>query len=207
MDWDLPLAGPHNVRRMRPIPDQALSLLMAHCEAQPEQAPRLQRLRSWLEQRGMAGDDLAARTHWPAHLTVSALAWDGQQLLLIHHRASGLWLPPGGHLEPTDASLQAGALRELREETGLNAEQLGCGLLASELLDIDCHPIAARADKGEPAHWHHDYLFLVRTPAYVLQPQWTEVAGARWCTREQALAVGNARLQRALLALQELQAP
>ncbi|MBB5205372.1 8-oxo-dGTP pyrophosphatase MutT (NUDIX family) [Inhella inkyongensis] len=195
---------------MRPLPDQALSLLMAHCATHTEQAPRLQRLRSWLEERGSAGADLAARSHWPAHLTVSALAWEGERVLLIHHRASGLWLPPGGHLEATDLSLQAGALRELQEETGLCVEPEGLELpemelRASEVLDIDSHPIAARADKGEPAHWHHDFLFLVQlqgmTPAFEPQPQWAEVAGARWLTRAEALRLGNARLSRALQGL------
>jgi 8-oxo-dGTP pyrophosphatase MutT (NUDIX family) len=180
------------------LPDQALCLLMAHCVARPEQAPRLQRLRSWLEERASLGAELAHRRCWPAHLTVSALAWDPSldQVLLIEHRASGLWLPPGGHLEPEDLSLTQAALRELQEETGLQP-----GPQAPTLLDIDSHPIAARPEKGEAAHWHHDFLFLLPLAWAEPQPQWAEVSAARWFARTQALSLGNARLRRALAAV------
>jgi 8-oxo-dGTP diphosphatase len=40
------------------------------------------------------------------------------QVLVIHHRRLGTWLPIGGELEPGETPLEA-AVRELREETGL----------------------------------------------------------------------------------------
>lgn len=42
----------------------------------------------------------------------------GDELLLIHHRRLGKWLPPGGELETGETPLEAAA-RELKEETGL----------------------------------------------------------------------------------------
>lgn len=43
------------------------------------------------------------------------------RVLLVHHKALGLWLGVGGHLEldTVDASPDAALIREVREETGL----------------------------------------------------------------------------------------
>jgi 8-oxo-dGTP diphosphatase len=46
-----------------------------------------------------------------------------QEVLLVEHRKSGLWLPPGGHLEPGEDPWDA-AVRECREELGIQAEPL-----------------------------------------------------------------------------------
>lgn len=45
---------------------------------------------------------------------------DGKTLLL-RHKKLGLWLPPGGHIDENELPCDA-ALREIREETGLEAE-------------------------------------------------------------------------------------
>jgi 8-oxo-dGTP diphosphatase len=50
----------------------------------------------------------------------------------------GLWSLPGGHIEPGEAA-RAAALREVREETGVEAEVAG-------LLDI--HEVVRRDDQG-----------------------------------------------------------
>ncbi|WP_222106425.1 NUDIX hydrolase [Catellatospora sichuanensis] len=52
---------------------------------------------------------------------------DSGRLLLAAHRKSGLWLPPGGHVEPGETPWQA-AVRETAEELGIVATPWpGCG--------------------------------------------------------------------------------
>ena len=59
----------------------------------------------------------------PKHLVVYFIPVDAAErcLLLGDHRKSGLWLPPGGHVEDGEDPRQA-VIREAREELGIDAE-------------------------------------------------------------------------------------
>lgn len=50
--------------------------------------------------------------------SVAVYARRGDEVLVIHHRRLGTWLPIGGEIEAGETPLEA-AVRELREETGL----------------------------------------------------------------------------------------
>jgi len=54
----------------------------------------------------------------PTHVTSSAIVVGRAGVLLHRHKRLGIWIQPGGHLEPGE-DLAAGAVRETREETGL----------------------------------------------------------------------------------------
>jgi 8-oxo-dGTP pyrophosphatase MutT (NUDIX family) len=101
--------------------------------------------------------DCASR-HTPyGHVTASAwvLSPDRGSVLLTHHRKLERWLQPGGHVEQDD-SMQAAALREAREESGIEDLQL----LDEALFDLDVHLIPERRD--EPDHFHFDFRFLLQ---------------------------------------------
>lgn len=127
-------------------------LLRAYLARYPAESAQLEVL-----QRQLAKGDyqLNSRSNMTGHLTASALVLSEKgRCLLILHRALGRWLQPGGHLDPTEAP-QAGALRELAEETGLI-------LTANhgQPVDLDSHLIPASASKGEGEHLHHDFQYV-----------------------------------------------
>lgn len=130
-----------------------------------------------------AGDALDRRDTVPGHVTTSAIVLDetGQGVLLVHHRALGRWLQPGGHWEPAPGFLDSAA-REAREEAGvanllLHPWHPDAGLP----IDIDTHPIPANPRRGEPPHWHFDVRFAFVAPRdTVLAAQEDEVTGVAW---------------------------
>ena len=97
--------------------------------------------------------------HQPrAHFTASAFVVDesGARACLVAHAKLGRLLQPGGHVEPTDLSLEAAALREAHEETALELEPHPT---APRPFDLDIHEIPERP--GEPAHFHLDVRYLL----------------------------------------------
>ena len=99
-----------------------------------------------------------ARTQFvPGHITASCFILDPEgRLLLHHHRRLNRWLQMGGHLEPGEDPVAA-ALREGREESGLEDLRI----VSEGIADLDVHPIPA--GRGEPEHRHYDVRYIART--------------------------------------------
>ena len=96
----------------------------------------------------------------PAHLTASALILDAtaSHVLLTLHRKGGFWAQVGGHCEPADATLADAALREAREESGID----GLRLVGGGPVDLDRHALSsAFGTCGE----HLDVRYAVVAPA------------------------------------------
>lgn len=129
------------------------------------------------------------RSTLEGHVTGSAFVVDRSQqfALLLHHAKLNRWVQPGGHLDDTDESPAAGALREAVEETGID----GLTLASHALYDVDVHPIPERNKDGlhEPAHFHFDARYLVIAPTDHVSIS-TESLGFRWLSLEE-LATGN----------------
>lgn len=120
------------------------------------------------------------RSTLEGHITSSAWVMDSSKsfALLLHHAKLDCWLQPGGHLDDSDDSPAAGALREAKEETGLSALQLA----DKNIFDVDVHHIPARG--AEPAHLHYDlrYLIISTDSAVTISD---ESLGARWIAVDQ----------------------
>jgi 8-oxo-dGTP pyrophosphatase MutT (NUDIX family) len=125
------------------------------------------------------------------HFTASAFVVDetGARTCLVMHEKLGRLLQPGGHIEPTDLSAESAALREAREETGLELEPHPT---APKPFDLDVHRIPDRA--GEASHWHLDVRFL-------LVGRGEPCAGAAWYVVGEAGDESVARLAAKALRL------
>ncbi len=99
-----------------------------------------------------------SREEATAHFTASAFVVDEscEHVCLVTHAKLGRLLQPGGHVEPSDATLEAAALREAQEETSLELEFHPA---APRPFDLDIHLIPERPD--EPQHFHLDVRYLV----------------------------------------------
>jgi 8-oxo-dGTP pyrophosphatase MutT (NUDIX family) len=179
------------------ISDAAISDAVAtYLEQHPEEAEQLSTPLRLLAQ----DQDFASRRSFPMHVTVGALlVRDGSEILLIDHLAYGLTLQPGGHLEPTDATLIEAAVRELTEETGIDPSQV---VSVSQVpVYVEYGQVPARSEKDEPEHYHLDIGYAFTTArAQVGRIQESEITGAGWYPLDLAERLVGGRIARAISA-------
>jgi 8-oxo-dGTP pyrophosphatase MutT (NUDIX family) len=177
-----------------PVSDSDISdVLSVYLEHYPDDVELLSEPLRLLSQ----GEDFASRRTFPMHVTVGALVVRDTEVLLIEHRAYGIKLQPGGHLEPTDDTLIEAAVRELVEETGIDRDEV---FPASQIpVYVEYGRVPARPEKDEPAHYHLDIGYsFVTACADVGRIQESEVRGAAWHPRGVAERVVGHRIARAI---------
>jgi 8-oxo-dGTP diphosphatase len=108
----------------------------------------------------------------PKHLVVYFVPVDAAErcLLLGDHRKSGLWLPPGGHVEDGEDPRMA-VVRETREELGIAAES-----------DDKPFFLTVTPTKGANRHLDVDLWFVLRVTRHEarLNPDQREFKAVRW---------------------------
>jgi 8-oxo-dGTP pyrophosphatase MutT (NUDIX family) len=98
------------------------------------------------------------------------------ELLVIHHRRLGVWLPPGGELHPGETPLEAAA-RELFEETGLAGR-------FPRTSDVDGVPpglIGYEEHTAGSKGLHMNFVFVCDVDAQEIRPN-DEFTDWRWVT-------------------------
>jgi 8-oxo-dGTP pyrophosphatase MutT (NUDIX family) len=120
--------------------------------------------------------------HEKIDFTVAIFVVHEGRVLVIHHRKLDRWLPLGGHIELDEDPEQA-ALREAREESGLEVELLGerppttepgtRALIGPRFLDI--HRIT-------DTHEHIGMIYWARPKNGSVTLSATEHHDIRWCS-------------------------
>jgi len=148
--------------------------LRAHRAEDDAEARHLARIAAFVEGHADPFD----RRIPEGHLTGSAfvIGDGGRRVLLLHHRKLQRWLQPGGHADVGETAGEVVALREAREETGLEGLRLHAA--APRPLDVDVHLIPARL--GEPAHEHLDLRYLALADEGALVPARAEARVVKW---------------------------
>ncbi len=125
-----------------------------------------------------------AHIHEKIDFTVAIFVVQHGKVLVVHHRNLGKWLPLGGHIE-LDEDPETAALREAKEESGLDIELMGDrpptteagtrALIAPRFLDI--HRINEK-------HEHIGMIYWARPKNGTLMLSATEHHDIRWCSSE-----------------------
>ena len=144
-----------------------------------------------------------AHIHEKIDFTVAIFVVHNGKVLLIHHRRLDQWLPLGGHIE-LDEDPEIAALREAKEESGLEVELIGerppttepgtRALIAPRFLDIhritDTHEHIgmiywARPKNGRvtlSAVEHHEIRWCSTSELDTLQPPMSDAV--KWYCRK-----------------------
>jgi len=97
---------------------------------------------------------------------------------MVHHKKSGLWLSPGGHIDKGETVVEA-LNREIDEELGVK-----------DFYDIDPTPflltITPIENQSQPCKKHYDIWYLVETDGSNFNINPTEFHDTKWLTIDEA---------------------
>jgi 8-oxo-dGTP pyrophosphatase MutT (NUDIX family) len=115
---------------------------------------------------------------------------DGGRVLLVKHKSFGIWIFPGGHMDAREDP-DVAALRECKEETGLDVELVDCGRLkfANERINSKPLPMLIAEDKAvypDETHYHYSMTYLAtlkdKNDRLIFDP--VESTDIRWFSKE-----------------------
>lgn len=143
-----------------------------------------------LERLTWPGDPFSEAAN-PHHVTSSAFVVSSRGVILHLHRRLGIWVQPGGHVDPGETP-EAACVRETLEETGLCARHLDPPLL----FHVDVHP-------GPRGHTHYDLRYVLSAPPVDPAPPPGESPEVYWFSFDVAPGRAEPALAPALAKLGE----
>jgi 8-oxo-dGTP pyrophosphatase MutT (NUDIX family) len=123
------------------------------------------------------------------HVTSSAFVVSSRGVILHLHRRLGIWVQPGGHVDPGESPQEA-CVRETSEETGLSARHTA----PPRLFHVDVHP-------GPNGHTHYDLRYVLLSDPLDPDPPDHESPDVYWFNFDDAPARAEPALSAALAKL------
>jgi len=119
------------------------------------------------------------------HFTATTFVVHRDRTLLHLHRTLGMWLPPGGHID-RDELPEVAAVREVKEETGLDVELIHepLGIASDNARELP-RPWHILLENINPFHQHIDLIYFARADSETVTPDEGESLAVKWFTTEE----------------------
>lgn len=116
------------------------------------------------------------------HFTATTIIVYKNKALLHLHKKLRVWLPVGGHID-RDELPQEAALREIKEETGLEVKLYS----VDKKIDLDdaqqlIRPMHIILEDINQFHQHIDFIYYANANTFKLKPQDGQVSDLKWFT-------------------------
>jgi len=118
------------------------------------------------------------------HFTATTFIVHQNKTLLHLHRSLKMWLPPGGHID-RDELPHIAALREVKEETGLDVNLVhDMPTIQSENAIELPSPRHLLLENINPYHKHIDMIYFAAADTFDARPDEGESLDIRWFSAE-----------------------
>ena len=118
-------------------------------------------------------------SHITRDFTATTFVVQDGRTLLIYHKQIREWFPPGGHIHRDELPCDA-AVREVREETGLDVEIIAPRSRIGRV-EVLRRPECILLEQITPDHQHIDLIYFARVIGGRLKIAESEADAHRWC--------------------------
>lgn len=107
------------------------------------------------------------------------------KVLLVHHNKLDMWLPPGGHIDENELPCEC-AIREFKEETGLDIDLIGGEENIGQVKRL-IHPHHIQLEDIEKGHQHINLVYFgkLKDPNQATAIKKDEVKDIKWFSEEE----------------------
>ena len=138
-----------------------LNILKEYLSIYPKEQERQSKLLDYLN--NYDDKEIIDWNNFNGHIVASGFIYSkyDKKFLVMYHNDMKIYTYPGGHIDSNDNNPLESAIREVKEETGLeNFKEIA--ITKNELIpiDIDTHIINYNERLNLPQHYHFDFRYL-----------------------------------------------